>query len=200
MTLVSGYKHLMGSVVQVRRCAATRVGVDALLRRIRNATDRFIGPGLAGLGNGIGIESGSQVTEEPLFRMLGLVQQDPLTGTNSAHLARTGDAICGAGKDPRQRRDGWAQGRRWEAAVFKVKTDECIAEAKIACAVAGFDLTFSAPEECQRGMSADRRGHAGRVLCAHKQALAYVLRYAEQCLFTFSSARTAWSRRGSVGS
>jgi hypothetical protein len=40
---------------------------------------RFIGQGLAGLGNGIGIRTGTQVTDERLFRVLVMVQ-DPLAG------------------------------------------------------------------------------------------------------------------------
>src|SRR5680860_1442106 len=40
---------------------------------------RFLGQGLAGLNNGKGVLVGSTVTEEHLFRMLGMLQ-DPITG------------------------------------------------------------------------------------------------------------------------
>ena len=40
---------------------------------------RFLGAGLAGLDNGAGVEAGSVVTEEQLWRMLGMLQ-DPVTG------------------------------------------------------------------------------------------------------------------------
>jgi len=40
---------------------------------------RFLGRGLAGLDHGHGVPAGSAVSEEHLFRMLGMLQ-DPITG------------------------------------------------------------------------------------------------------------------------
>src|SRR5664280_3615389 len=79
MTLGSGYKYLMGSVAQSDGASQHASALTRYYTESGTPPGRFIGRGLAGLGNGIGIEVGSQVSEEQLFRMLGMVQ-DPLTG------------------------------------------------------------------------------------------------------------------------
>jgi hypothetical protein len=74
MTLGSGCKYLMGSVA---RSDGASQHASALTRQYAESgtpPGRFIGQGLAGLGNGMGIELGAQVTEEHPFRMLGMVQ------------------------------------------------------------------------------------------------------------------------------
>ena len=64
---------------------------------------RFIGQGLACLGAGVGIEPGSQVSEEHLFRMLWMVQ-DPLPGEQLGRPPRAQKgAECTADQGPHQR-------------------------------------------------------------------------------------------------
>jgi len=79
MTLGSGYKYLMGSVAQSDGASQHESALTRCYAESGTPPGRFIGQGLAGLGYGLGIEPGTQVTEEHLFRMLGMVQ-DPLTG------------------------------------------------------------------------------------------------------------------------
>jgi hypothetical protein len=50
---------------------------------------RFLGAGLAGLANGAGVEPGTEVTDQHLFRMLGMLQ-DPVT---SEQLGRMPDQV-----------------------------------------------------------------------------------------------------------
>jgi len=73
MTLGSGYKYLMGSVAQSDGASQHVSALSRYYAESGTPPGRFIGQGLAGLGNGIGIEVGSQVAEEHLFRMLGMV-------------------------------------------------------------------------------------------------------------------------------
>src|SRR5450759_4527947 len=84
MTLGSGYKYLMGSAAQSDGASQHSSRRTQYYAESGTPPGRFIGQGLAGLGNGIDTEPGTQVTEEHLFRMLGMVQ-DPLTGQ---HLGR----------------------------------------------------------------------------------------------------------------
>ena len=79
MTLGSGYRYLMGSVAQSDGASQHASALTRYYAESGTPPGRFIGQGLAGLGYGLGIEPGTQVTEEHLFRMLGMVQ-DPLTG------------------------------------------------------------------------------------------------------------------------
>jgi len=76
------------------------------------------------LGDRVGIEPGSHVSEEHPFRILGIVE-DPSQESSSAVPARA---------------DGG------DGEVLRIKSEERAVEAKIAHAVAGFDLTFSDPK------------------------------------------------------
>jgi conjugative relaxase-like TrwC/TraI family protein len=202
MTLGSGYKYLMGSVAQSDGASQHASALTRYYAESGTPPGRFIGQGLAGLGNGIGIEAGSQVTEEHLFRMLGMVQ-DPLTGEQ-------------LGRPPRAQKAPYAErvrtrigaetaglrGDERDAMVLKIKTEERTAEAKIARAVAGFDLTFSAPKSVSVAWALADGGTQAVIYAAHQQALAYVLRYAEQCVFTSRSGRNGVVQeeiRGVVG-
>jgi hypothetical protein len=111
MTLGSGYKYLMSSVA---RSDGASQHVSALTRYYAESgtpPGRFIGQGLAGLGSGVGIEPGSKVTEEHLFRMVGMVQ-DRLTGEQLGQSPRAQKvAVCGGGDQADRCRDGRSQGR-----------------------------------------------------------------------------------------
>ena len=76
-----------------------------------------------------------------------------------------------------------------DIAVLKIKTEKRTVEAKIGRAVAGFDLTFSAPKSVSVVWALADGGTQGLIYEAHQQALAYVLRYAEQCVFTSRSGK-----------
>ena len=78
MTLGAGYRYLMSSVA--RADEATRAsGLTGYYAATGTPPGWFLGAGLAGLTGGAGVEPGSQVSEEQLWRMLGMLQ-DPVTG------------------------------------------------------------------------------------------------------------------------
>ena len=202
MTLGSGYKYLMGSVAQSDGASQHASALTRYYAESGTPPGRFIGQGLSGLGYGVGIEPGTQVTEEHLFRMLGMVQ-DPLTGE------QLGRPPC-AQKPPYAERvrtrisaeTAGLKGDERVAQVRKIKTEERTAEAKIARAVAGFDLTVSAPKSVSVAWALADGGTQAVIYEAHQQALAYVLRYAEQCVFTSRSGRNGVVQeeiRGVVG-
>ena len=202
MTLGSGYRYLMNSVAQSDGASQHASALTRYYAESGTPPGRFIGQGLGGLGNGIGIEPGTQVTEEHLFRMLGMLQ-DPFTGEP-------------LGRPPRAQKAPYAErvrtrisvetaglkGDAREAMVLKIKNEERTAEAKIARAVAGFDLTFSAPKSVSVVWALADAGTQAVIYEAHQQALAYVLRYAEQCVFTTRSGKNGVLQeeiRGVVG-
>ena len=74
MSLGAGYRYLMSSVA---RADGTGHSASALTRYYAESgtpPGRFLGRGLAGLDHGNGVPVGSAVSEERLFRMLGMLQ------------------------------------------------------------------------------------------------------------------------------
>jgi conjugative relaxase-like TrwC/TraI family protein len=202
MTLGSGYKYLMGSVAQSDGASQHASALTRYYAESGTPPGRFIGQGLAGLGNGIGIEPGTQVTEEHLFRMLGMVQ-DPLTGEQLGRPPRAQKAPYAERVRTRiSTETSGLKGDKRDAKVLKIKTEERTAEAKIVRAVAGFDLTFSAPKSVSVAWALADGGTQAVIYAAHEEALAYVLRYAEQCVFTSRSGKNGVVQeeiRGVVG-
>jgi conjugative relaxase-like TrwC/TraI family protein len=189
MTLGSGYKYLMGSVAQSDGASQHASALTRYYAESGTPPGRFIGQGLGGLGHGIGIEPGTQVTEEHLFRMLGMVQ-DPLTGEQLGRPPRVQKAPYAERVKTRIGAEtAGLKGDERDAKVLKIKTEERIAEAKIARAVAGFDLTFSAPKSVSVAWALADGGTQALIYAAHQEALAYVLRYAEQCVVTSRSGK-----------
>jgi conjugative relaxase-like TrwC/TraI family protein len=202
MTLGSGYKYLMGSVAQSDGASQHASALTRYYAESGTPPGRFIGQGLAGLGNGIGIEPGSQVTEEHLFRMLGMVQ-DPLTGEQLGRPPRAQKAPYAERVRTRiSAETAGLRGDEREVQVLKIRGEERTVESKIARAVAGFDLTFSAPKSLSVAWALADGGTQAVIYAAHQQALTYVLRYAEQCVFTSRSGKNGVVQeeiRGVVG-
>jgi conjugative relaxase-like TrwC/TraI family protein len=202
MTLGSGYKYLMSSVAQSDGASQHSSALTRYYAESGTPPGRFIGQGLAGLGNGIGIELGTRVTEDHLFRMLGMVQ-DPLTGEQLGRPPRAQKATHADRVRTRiSAETAGLSGEDRDAKVLKIKSEERAAETKIARAVAGFDFTFSAPKSVSVAWALADGGTQAVIYAAHQQALAYVLRYAEECVFTSRSGKNGVVQeeiRGVVG-
>jgi len=128
--------------------------------------------------------------------------QDPSPENSSADPARTEGAFRGTCEHPNQRRNGRSQGEERDEAVLKINSQERTAEGKIACAFVGLDLTFSAPKSVSVSWALADRGTQAVVFAAHQQSLAYVVGYAEQCVFTSRSGKNGVVQeefRGIVG-
>src|SRR5665647_2923868 len=137
MSLGAGYRYLMSSVARADGSGHAASALTRYYAESGTPPGRFLGRGLAGLNNGNGVPAGSAVTEEYLFRMLGMLQ-DPITGEP-------------LGRSPR--RSGPAH------------VDSRGVARKAPLPVAGFDLTFSAPQVRECGVGGRGRGDAGADLC-----------------------------------
>lgn len=154
MTLGAGYRYLMSSVA--RADEATRAaGLTGYYAATGTPPGWFLGAGLAGLAGGAGLEPGSQVTEEQLWRMLGMLQ-DPVTGE------QLGRAPTGAGM------------------VF---VDHLGQVRKAKRSVAGFDLTFSVPKSVSVAWALADEPTRARIHAAHRRALQAVIAYGESRVF-----------------
>jgi hypothetical protein len=79
MSLGSGFVYLMNSVARGDGAVAGSSPLTRYYAESGTPPGRFLGSGLAGLDGGRGIPAGSLVSEEALWRMLGMMA-DPVTG------------------------------------------------------------------------------------------------------------------------
>ncbi|WP_235529240.1 MobF family relaxase [Phycicoccus sp. Root101] len=154
MTMGTGYRYLMSSVA--RSDEATRAsGLTGYYAVTGTPPGWFLGAGLAGLRGGAGVEPGSQVSEEQLWRMLGMLQ-DPVTGEQ-------------LGRPPT------GQGMVFVDHLGRVR--------KAKQSVAGFDLTFSAPKSVSVAWALADEPTRARIQAAHRRALQAVIAYGEAQVF-----------------
>lgn len=161
MTLGSGYRYLMASVARGDAAGRTASPLAAYYTEPGTPPGRFLGAGLAGLESGRGITLGSTVSEEHLWRMLGMLQ-DPVTG----------DPL---GRAPGGERSAYVDG------LQRVR--------KAPKTVAGFDLTFSAPKSVSVAWGLADEPTRRRIHAAHVAALEFVIEYAERTVFATRTGR-----------
>lgn len=154
MTLGAGYRYLMSSVARMDQ-AGSAVGLQAYYAAEGTPPGRFLGAGLAGLDNGQGVAAGTEVTEEALWRMLGMLQ-DPVTGEQ-------------LGLAPPAQRSAFVDH------LGRVRTPPQT--------VAGLDLTFSAPKSVSVAWALADDVTRARIYAAHRRALEAVIAYGESQVF-----------------
>ena len=162
MTLGSGLPVPDGLGRPRRRRWPDGVAADRLLHAGGHpAAAGSSGRGLAGLDAGSGIAPGSVVTEEQLWRMLGMLQ-DPATGAP-------------LGRPPGASRTAYVDGLGRARKAPKT--------------VAGFDLTFSAPKSVSVAWALADEPTRARIRAAHQAALEFVIGYAEERVFATRTGR-----------
>jgi conjugative relaxase-like TrwC/TraI family protein len=159
MSLGAGYRYLMSSVARADGSGHAASALTRYYAESGTPPGRFLGQGLAGLKNGNGVPVGSKVTEEHLFRMLGMLQ-DPMTGEQ-------------LGRPPRRGGTAYIDSR----GVTR----------KPPLPVAGFDLTFSAPKSVSVAWAVADESTQGLIYAAHQRALEHVIGYAEARVFSSRS-------------
>ncbi len=155
MTLGAGFRYLMSSVARddIDREAS---GLTAYYAACGTPPGAFLGAGLAGLDHGRGVAGGSPVTEEALWRMLGMLC-DPVTGEP------LGRPVPPASATP---------------------LDDSGRPARTSKTVAGFDLTFSAPKSVSVAWALADDPTRARIHAAHAAAVRAVIAYAEEHVFS----------------
>jgi conjugative relaxase-like TrwC/TraI family protein len=140
----------------------------------------WLGSGLDGLGDGTQIIEGSEVTEEQLFRLLGMLQ-DPVTGeplgrrpanwpTPLNERIKLRLAALPTDLSTAERADR----------VRKIESEEHEREKHISRPVAGFDLTFSVPKSISTVWAITDAKTQEIIHQAHRDAIKTVLAYAEK--------------------
>jgi len=158
VSLGAGYRYLMSSVARADGDGKATSALTRYYAESGTPPGRFLGQGLAGLAAGNGVAVDSTVTEEQLWRMLGMLQ-DPVTGEQ-------------LGRPPIARRE-------WIDARGRTR--------KPALPVAGFDLTFSAPKSVSVAWALADPATREVIHAAHVQALEFVIAFAESHVFASRS-------------
>lgn len=169
MSAGQGYRYLLSSVVVGD---GDRDAASALTRYYSQAgtpPGRWVGAGLGGL---VGVSDDAEVSEDQLRRLMGH-GQDPDTGE---HLGRPYRRFAGVAERVARRVDRLPESldaAEREAQVALIQAEE--AAKPTGAAVAGFDLTFSAPKSVSTLWAVADAGTQALIAEAHHGAMRDVL-------------------------
>lgn len=143
---------------------------------------RWLGTGLTGLGNGTGITPGSAVSEDAMSAVFG-AGRDPITGEPLGRGYPTFRTLAQRITDRSAALPDAMDGEARASAVARITEIETARRTRVA--VAGFDLTFTAPKSASVLWAlADPKTQAA-VVAAHRAAVDEALALVEdRALFT----------------
>lgn len=189
MSLGSGYKYLMDSVVKGDGAVAQSSSLTRYYAESGTPPGRFLGAGLAGLDDGRGVLEGSEVTEDMLFNMLGM-SADPVTGRALGRASnKWPKGLTDRVTERIAQLDGTLSPADRASATVQVKAEELRRNKTLLRPVAGFDLTFSVPKSISAAWAVADAGTQAVIYEAHQEAIRRTLAYAEQHTF-FSRSGT----------
>lgn len=182
MSLGSGYRYLMESVA-VGDGAAHRSSMVDYYAQSGTPAGRFLGAGLAGLGDGQGIPVGSKVSEEDLFQMLGMcadpVTEKPLGRAPNRAVASLQRRIAERVKSiPNE-----ITGKERAELIGRIEAEEQARSGGVRPPVAGFDLTFNPTKSVSTAWGLADPDTKAAIYECHRRAIEIVLEYAEAEVF-----------------
>lgn len=183
MSLGSGFEYLMNSVARGDGATASSSPLTRYYLESGTPPGRFLGAGLVGLNNGAGVAVGSAVSEQALWRMLGIMA-DPVTGDPLGRRPQHWPTPLPQRIASRVAALPDGLGDRARAvAVAQIEAEERRREAEIARPVAAFDLTFSVPKSVSTLWALADAATQTAIYRAHQDAIATALAWAEQNVF-----------------
>ncbi len=183
MSLGSGFHYLMRSVATGDGAKVPRSGLASYYADSGTPPGIFLGAGRASLGEGAGVPRGSAVSEEQLWRMLGMCA-DPITGLPLGQAPnRANRSLATRIKE----RIGAINPSLTDAErtdlIASITAEEEARQPHLRPPVAGFDLTFSPSKSISVAWAlADAETRKVIVDC-HRRAIEVVLAYAEREVF-----------------
>jgi conjugative relaxase-like TrwC/TraI family protein len=190
MSLGEGYRYLMESVAVGD---GARIDADGLMRYYSDSgtpPGTFLGAGLAGLNGGKGVEKGATVSEEHLFRMLGMCA-DPVSGNTLGQAPNRG--VQSLAKRIHHRVlaiPAEVTGAERAELIEQIEADEQARSGRLRPPVAGFDLTFSLSKSISIPWGLADRATKAVIYDCHRQAIDIVLAHAEAETFHSRSGRS----------
>lgn len=183
MSLGEGYRYLIASVAAGDGARVGPAGLARYYSESGTPPGVFIGAGLAGLDDGRGVKKGAAVSEEHLFRMLGL-SADPVTGEALGRVPNRG--VQSLAKRIRERVaaiPAEVSGAERSSLIGQIETEEQSRSGRLRPPVAGFDLTFSLSKSISSAWALADPSTKAVIYDCHRQAIDIVLAYAEAEIF-----------------
>ncbi len=189
LSMGSGFKYLMDSIAVGDGKAGHTSSLTRYYAESGTPPGVFIGAGLADLDGGNGVEVGSQVSEEHLYNMLGLIV-DPMSGEPLGAAPRRKTPSTTSRVEARVARlpTGLTVEQR-AAEVARIDMEEHSRQHGQAAAVAGFDLTFSPSKSVSVAWALADQGTKAVIYECHRRAIEYTLSYAERNVFHSRSGK-----------
>ena len=183
LALGSGYKYLTESIAVGDGPAIPGRPLADYYQASGTPPGVWMGAGLTGVGDGESVSVGDRVTEEQLYRMLGLCV-DPLSGEP-------------CGRKPNAEPEPLADRVAKRAARLPADLDEARRAARLAeleaeererarrfrPPVAAFDMTFSPQKSVSVAWALADRETQARMYDCHRRAIAVALQYGEEHVF-----------------
>ena len=187
MSLGSGYRYLMESVA-AGDGAPRESSLAAYYAASGTPPGVFLGAGLPALDDGRGVESGSEVTEQHLFNLLGMCA-DPVTGKPLGRAPLRSHLSLAKRVAERIAAIDTTDGERDEH-VALIEAEERAREATLRAPVAGFDLTFSPSKSVSAAWALADPKTKSVIYDCHRRAIDIVLSYAEREVFHSRSGKS----------
>ncbi len=183
MSLGSGFRYLMQSVAVGDGAVNHPSGLVRYYAESGTPPGIFLGAGLAGLAGGRGVEAGSVVTEEHLYRMLGLCV-DPVTGEPLGRIPNRAQPSLARRVAERVAAipESVTDAERTEL-ICRIEADEQARSRHLRPPVAGFDLTFSPSKSVSAAWAAADEETKAVIYDCHRRAIDIVISYAEREVF-----------------
>jgi conjugative relaxase-like TrwC/TraI family protein len=184
VSLGAGFRYLMESVAKGDGAPGRSNDLTRYYSESATPPGVFVGAGLAGLAEGKGVEKGTTVSEEHLYRMLGLCA-DPITGTP---LGRPPNNPTPRSNVRPVSRGASLSGEDGGPLVLSTASDGSAPRA-VRTPVAGFDLTFSPSKSVSTAWAVADDTTKAVIYDCHRRAIDYVLGYAEREVLHSRSGR-----------
>jgi len=189
LSMGSGFKYLMDSIAAGDGKAGHTSSLTRYYAESGTPPGVFLGAGLVDLDGGNGVEHGSQVTEEQLYNMLGLIV-DPISGEPLGAAPRRKTPTATSRAEARVARlPASLTVERRAAEVSRIEADERSRRHTRAAPVAGFDLTFSPSKSVSVAWALADQGTKAVIYECHRRAIEYTLGYAERNVFHSRSGK-----------
>jgi conjugative relaxase-like TrwC/TraI family protein len=180
LSLGAGFDYLMKSIAVGDEPAPAGSSLAAYYEASGTPPGQWLGAGLATLGDGESVRRGDAVTEEQLYRMLGLCV-DPLSGEPRGRTPNAQRQPLAARVDQRMADlDPWLSADQRAAARERFVGEERARERQ---PVAGFDLTFSPQKSVSVAWGLADAQIKARMYECHHRAIEITLECAERDVF-----------------
>ncbi len=199
LSMGSGFKYLMDSIAVGDGKPDQTSSLTRYYAESGTPPGVFLGAGLAALDGGNGVEYGSQVSEEQLQNMLGLIV-DPVSGDPlGAAPRRKGASVARRIEDRVARLSAALTDEERQAEVGRIEAEEQARQHKQAATVAGFDLTFSPSKSVSVAWALADQGTKAVIYECHRRAIDYTLAYAERNVFHSRSGKDGVVQEDVIG-